>query len=159
MKRTAWDKPADDGIIEDEEDPFPQKYVAPTLETLKKSVKVPKGKGKRKSSSTQVSARPRLRDRRIPKDPMQCVVYLSRVRGNAMPLDALHELMIEKGVKDFETSRRPSLAATVRCCAKIQLSFKRLRRRTLGIGGQSGSGLGRRNLHQRQGKHGRRERG
>ena len=107
----AWDKPADDGIIEDEEDPFPQKYVAPTLETLKKKRQSPEGEGEEEVIRQRKSQRTAPRDRRIPKDPMQCVVYLlSRVRGNAMPLDALHELMIEKGVKDFETSRRPLAA-------------------------------------------------
>jgi protein polybromo-1 len=106
----AWDKPTDDGIIEDEDDPFPQKYVAPTLETLKKRRISPEWE-EEEVIRQRKSQRTAPRDRRVPKDPMKCVVYiLSRVRGNAMPLDALHELMIEKGVKDFETSRRPLAA-------------------------------------------------
>lgn len=111
----AWDKPASDGIIEDEDDPFPQTYVPPTMKTIVSKKRQQADDSD--SESEEYAARPRKsqrsapRDRRVPKDPIQCASYiLARVQGNAMPLAKLHEVMLEKGVTDFATSRRPLAA-------------------------------------------------
>ena len=112
----AWDKPVDDTVIEDEDDPFPPKYVAPTLKTVTMN-KRRANADYRNDSDSEEYVRPRKsqrsapRDRRFPKEPLQCASYiLARVRDNAMPLNKLHKIMVEKGVTEFATARRPLAA-------------------------------------------------
>lgn len=113
----AWDKPVDDGVIEDEDDPFPQKYVQPELRQSNTQAAPQRKRRARYDSDSEEyvpkrkSQRSAPRDRRVPKNPLDCAIYvLSRVHGNAMPLNSLYEIMVEKGVDCGLWGRRPLAA-------------------------------------------------
>jgi protein polybromo-1 len=112
----AWDKPADNGVIEDEDDPFPQKYVQPEFKQSNAQATQHRKRRARDDSDSEEyipkrrSQRSAPRDRRVPKSPIDCAIYiLSRVHGNAMPLNSLYKIMADKGV-DGLSGRRPLAA-------------------------------------------------
>jgi len=116
----AWDKPADDGVLEDEADPFPVLYSPP-----KEKPKVtdpsrrakPRAREDDSDSDSDRAYRPKKtlrrapRDRRFPNDPIQATKHvLARVKGNALPPQEILDILTSKGVKDFENARRPLAA-------------------------------------------------
>jgi protein polybromo-1 len=118
----SWDRPPRDGAIDDEEYPFPDTYVQPSITELVK--KIASGKAAKRQAEEsddeeddaekyrpRKSQRSAPRDRRVPKEPVACAKYiLARVKGNSLPLDQLYNMMLEKGMTDFANQRRPLAA-------------------------------------------------
>jgi len=116
----AWAKPTNDGVIEDEADPFPPLYSPPkskprVADGSKK--KQPRYRDSDSDSDSGDAYRPRKSSRRargievFPVDPIQATKYvLARAKGNALPPKEILDILTSKGVKDFENARRPLAA-------------------------------------------------